>query len=140
MTERYLVDTSALVRLARDQDLHDRWRGRMAAGVLSVCPITELEIFYTARSLHDRRDLEIMMLGRYAWTLVPDVVFARAREVQELLTERGAHRSAGVIDLLLAATAEALGLTILHYDRDFLQVSAVTGQPTCWVADPGSVD
>ncbi|MEU8242145.1 PIN domain-containing protein [Actinoplanes missouriensis] len=140
MTERYLVDTSALVRIARDAVLHDTWRRYMAAGVLSVCTLTELEFFYAAKSLKDRDRRKAMLRDRYAWAVVPEVVFDRAAEVQEVLTERGRHRSAGTVDLLLAATAEALGMTILHYDRDFVQVSEVTGQPVRWVADPGSID
>ncbi|WP_157171757.1 PIN domain-containing protein [Nocardia higoensis] len=55
-----------------------------------------------------------------------------------MLTEKGKHRSAGVSDLLIAATAEAHGLTVLHYDRDFETVREVTGQPTQWIAPPGS--
>ena len=31
-------------------------------------------------------------------------------------------------DLLIAAAAEANGLTVLHYDADFDRISAVTGQ------------
>jgi predicted nucleic acid-binding protein len=64
----------------------------------------------------------------------------RAVDVQYLLAERGQHRSAGVADLLVAATAEDAGLTVLHYDRDFELIADVTGQPVEWVADPGNAD
>jgi hypothetical protein len=58
-----------------------------------------------------------------------DRAYERAEEVQQFLTERGAHRSAGPVDLLIAATAERSGLIVLCDDRDFETVSAVTGQP-----------
>ena len=55
------------------------------------------------------------------------------------MTARGTRRSAGVVDLILAATAELNGLTLVHYDRDFDEISKVTGQPAVWVAAPGSI-
>jgi len=63
-----------------------------------------------------------------------DRAYERADEVQQRLTERGAHRSAGPVDLLIAATAERSGLIVLCDDRDFETVSAVTGQPVRRVA------
>jgi hypothetical protein len=41
-------------------------------------------------------------------------------------------------DLLVAATAEVHGATVLHHDRDFERIAAVTGQPTRWIVPPGS--
>lgn len=61
---------------------------------------------------------------------MPDTVHVRARAVQRLLTDRGGHRSAGAVDLLVAATAELTGLTLLHHDRDFETIARSTGQPT----------
>jgi predicted nucleic acid-binding protein len=34
--------------------------------------------------------------------------------------------------LVVAATAELFDLTLLHHDRDFDVIAAVTGQPTRW--------
>jgi predicted nucleic acid-binding protein len=50
---------------------------------------------------------------------MPDGIYRRSRIVQEQLTAKGEHRSAGPVDLLVAAAAEEAGLTLLHYDRDF---------------------
>jgi predicted nucleic acid-binding protein len=57
---------------------------------------------------------------------------AAGGRVQELLTRKGQHRSAGAVDLVVAATAELQGLTLLHRDRDFDCIAAVTGQPLQW--------
>ncbi|HEY6794879.1 MAG TPA: hypothetical protein VI248_09360 [Kineosporiaceae bacterium] len=54
--------------------------------------------------------------------------FLRLRALEQL-TERGAHRSAGTVDLLIAATAERSELIILCDDRGYETVSSVTGQP-----------
>lgn len=63
----------------------------------------------------------------------------RAWDVQRELTEKGRHRSAGAVDLLVAATAELQGLTVLHYDDDFETIASVTGQSTQWLVAPGSL-
>jgi predicted nucleic acid-binding protein len=59
--------------------------------------------------------------------------------VQAALVQRGQHRSAGVADLLIAATAEIEGLTVLHYDADFDLIAEITGQPCEWVVPKGTV-
>ncbi|WP_245718948.1 PIN domain-containing protein [Micromonospora rhizosphaerae] len=43
-------------------------------------------------------------------------------------------------DLLIAATAERHGATVLHYDDGFDMITAIIGQPTAWVMAPGSAD
>lgn len=43
-------------------------------------------------------------------------------------------------DLLIAAAAEAAGLTVLHYDADYDRIAAVTDQGAVWVVPRGSVD
>lgn len=52
----------------------------------------------------------------------------RALEVQQLLADRGHHRSVAIPDLIIAATAELGGLTVLHVDKDFELVATLTRQ------------
>lgn len=52
----------------------------------------------------------------------------RAVEVQLLLADHGHHRATSVPDLLVAATAELTGLTVLHVDKDFDLIATATGQ------------
>jgi len=52
----------------------------------------------------------------------------RAVEVQRLLAERGQHRAPSIPDLLIAATAELAGRTVLHVDKDFELIAELTGQ------------
>jgi predicted nucleic acid-binding protein len=68
----------------------------------------------------------------FGWVPVHDRAFARAWDVQGELTGLGQHRSAGPVDLVVAATAELHGLTLLHHDRDFGVIARVTGQPVRW--------
>ena len=53
----------------------------------------------------------------------------RAVEVQALLADQGQHRAPSLPDLIIAATAELTGLTVLHLDKDFDLIAEVTGQP-----------
>ena len=46
-----------------------------------------------------------------------------------LLADRGQHRAPSIPDLLIAATAEKAGLTVLAVDKDFELIAGVTGQP-----------
>jgi predicted nucleic acid-binding protein len=129
---KFLIDTSALARLMRSGGFSLGWDQAVASGLVAVCPITELEFFYSARSAADRASAIQDMRDSFGWVPVHDRAFARACEVQGELTEKGQHRSAGPVDLVLAATAEFFDLTLLHHDHDFDVISAITGQPTRW--------
>jgi hypothetical protein len=129
---KFLIDTSALARLMRSGSFALGWDQAVASGLVAVCPIVELEFFYSARSAADRASAIQDMRDSFGWVPVHDRAFARAWEVQGELTEKGQHRSAGPVDLVLAATAELFDLTLLHHDHDFDVISAITGQPTRW--------
>lgn len=128
----FLIDTSALARLMRPGAESFGWDQAVAAGLVAVCPITELEFFYSARSAKDREDLIGDLRSAFGWVPVHDRAYARAWEVQGALTAHGEHRGAGPVDLVVAATAELFGLTLLHHDRDFATIAALTGQSLRW--------
>lgn len=137
---RYLLDTSALVRILRDAEVRAEWEQQITAGLVAVCPVVELEFLFTARSPRERAELVSLLGAAYGWVDTPERAFARAAEVQQHLTERGTHRAAGMADLLVAATAELHQLTLVHYDHDFTHIAAVSDQRVVWVAPPGTVD
>lgn len=130
----YLIDTSGMFRILQGE-LRKAWSDQLAAGVIAVCPIVELEFLYSARSLADRLEKQRLMHDLFGWVSMHEGAYERAGEVQQLLTETGAHRSAGPVDLLIAATAERERLTVLCDDRDYQTVAAVTGQPVKLVTD-----
>jgi hypothetical protein len=69
------------------------------------------------------------------WVPMGERAYERAEEVQQMMTEVGQHRSAGPIDLLIAAAAEQARLTILCEDHDFEEVASVTRQRVRLVTD-----
>lgn len=132
--ELYLIDTSAVFRILK-KDLRQEWSEYLEAGVIAMCPLVELEFMYSARSLADRLERQRLLRDLFGWMPMNERAWERAAEVQQLLTEKGKHRSAGPVDLLVAATAERERLTVLTDDRDFETVAAVTGQPVRRVTD-----
>jgi len=128
----YLIDTSGLFRILQDK-LREAWSDQLTAGVIAICPVVELEFLYSARSLADRLEKQRLLHDLFGWVPMGDRCFDRAAEIQQLLTETGEHRSAGPVDLLVAATAERERLIVLCDDRDFRTVAAVTRQPLTFV-------
>lgn len=134
----YLSDTSVLARrhhsvVARTLD------PLIEAGRVATCPLLDLEAGYAATSpdllerIRGNRDVLLR------WVPMPDQVWTRALETQSALVTAGTHRGVGIPDLLVAATAQAHGLTVLHYDHDFDLIAAVTGQPVEWVVERGAI-
>ncbi len=126
----WLVDTSALARLGCTPDA-SVWAERIDRGLVRIATVTRLEVGYSARSGLDlraaaRRPPLASMPLEYQTPAIED----RAVEVQMLLADSGRHRAPSVPDLMVAATAELAGLTILHLDKDFELIAQVTGQPT----------
>lgn len=130
----YLIDTSGLFGILQER-LRLAWSDQLVAGVIAVCPVVELEFLYSARSIADRLEKQRLLADVFGWVSMSDRAWERAREIQQLMTETGTHRSAGPIDLLIAATAERERLTVLCDDRDFETVARVTGQPVKLVTD-----
>ena len=133
---QFLIDTSALARFLRRDAEQYGWDQAAAAGLIATCPITELEFFYSARSSADRAQAVEELRELFGRVSVDDRAYDRAWQVQQALTERGQHRSAGPVDLVVAATAELRGLSLLHRDRDFDCIAGVTGQALQWYGPP----
>jgi predicted nucleic acid-binding protein len=134
---RYLVDTSVLGR-AHQELVGERLEAMARTGRLWTCRLIDLEVVYGSRS----RDAAEVCEERLALPQAPitPAVMDRALRIAVSMAAAGAHRGAKPVDLVVAAAAEAAGLTLLHYDGDYERIAKVTGQPTEWVAPPGSLD
>lgn len=129
MTTSWLIDKSAIGRLHLALDA-DAWPDRIGRGLVRISTVTRLEIGFSARSGDDHRTLfaEPLVMSMPIEYLTPRIE-DRAVEVQSALAERGQHRGPSIPDVLIAATAELAELTVLHLDKDFELIAAVTGQP-----------
>ena len=125
----WLVDKSALVRLAASPQAAE-WASRVGRGLVRVATVTLLEVGFSARSASDlRRSWSMPPLTAMPTEYLTPAIEDRAVEVQKALADVGHHRAVSIPDLLIAATAEWSGLTVLHLDRDFELIAGVTGQP-----------
>ena len=125
----WLIDKSALVRIGASPDSDD-WANRIQRGLVRISTVTRLEVGYSARTAAQ---------ARTAWRTAPlaalpveyltPAIEDRAVEVQLLLADQGRHRAPSIPDLVIAATGELAGLTVLHLDKDFDLIAEVTGQP-----------
>lgn len=132
----FLLDTSVLTRLRAPSVLR-RIHELDAAG-LARTSMTDLEIGFSARNAGEWDHLAAA-LGAFRRADVEAHHFERARQVQRRLAADGL-RGRKIPDLLVAAVAEGASLTVLHYDSDFDHIAAVTGQPTEWIVERGSID
>lgn len=107
-----------------------RWNSRIERGLLRLSTVTRLEPGFSARSGEAGRTA----FGLPPLSLMPiehltPAVEDRAFEVQMLRADRGQHRAPSIPDLLIAATAEKAGLTVLAVDKAFDLIAEITGQP-----------
>ncbi len=125
----WLIDKSALVRLAASSEAAE-WAARIQRGLVRITTVTRLEVGYSARS---GTDLRAGLLGPPLSAMPVEhqtpATEDRAVEVLALLADRGQHRAPSIPDLIIAATAELAGLTLLHLDKDFEVIASITGQP-----------
>jgi predicted nucleic acid-binding protein len=133
-----LADTSAIARVASQVVGNELSRlGRL--GLLATCVTIDLEVLYSARTPDEYRLIALRRADAFVDLPIIPEICQRARAVQAELSKTSQHRAAGVVDLLTAAVAEHHGATVLHYDRDFDHIAAVTRQPVRWVAPSGSL-
>lgn len=124
----WLIDRSALVRLGGSPDA-GTWANRIERGLVRITTVTLLEVGYSARNADDlHAGLRQPPVGAMPVEHATPRAEDRAVEVLTLLAGRGQHRAPSIPDLLIAATAEIAGLTVLHCDKDFELIAAATGQ------------
>jgi predicted nucleic acid-binding protein len=127
----WIIDKSAYVRLQLGQATdRDQWSTRIGRGLVRLSAITRLELGYSARSgPAGREQFALPPLALMPIEHLTPAIEDRAFEVQMLLADRGQHRAPSIPDLLIAATAEKAGLTVLAVDKDFDLIATITNQP-----------
>lgn len=127
----WLVDKSAYVRMQSGQAVNvAEWNARIGRGLVRLSTVTRLELGFSVRSGEaGRKAFGLPPLSLMPVEHLSPAMEDRAFEVQMLLADRGQHRAPSIPDLLVAATAEKAGLTVLAVDKDFDLIAEITGQP-----------
>jgi predicted nucleic acid-binding protein len=140
-----LIDHSVWAR-ATDGRLTGRPRemfdATLAAGELWTCPPALLEMRYSAR---DGKAFAITAKRLDALTHVPLSAEAAQSAVNaqaELARTPGISHRVKPVDLLIAASAAAANIGVLHYDHDYDTIAEHTSLvfTSKWVAPRGSMD
>lgn len=137
MAVTFVVDTSVLKRLHRPE-IRRIVEPLALEGALGRASICDLEIGYSARNV-DEWDRLVGALGAFSMVETSAEHVRRALQVQRLLAS-DSQRGRKIPDLLIAAAAEDVDATVLHYDADFDRIAAVTGQPCRWIVPAGTVE
>jgi predicted nucleic acid-binding protein len=134
----YLADTSVYVLQGKHPEVRRRFAGLLTDGRLATCQMTALEYLNNAR---DPSGYEVLWSALHGqrWLDVTAEVMDRALDVHRLLAAKSQHRHFRLPDLIIAATAEINGATVLHYDAGYDRITEVTGQPAEWVVERGSL-
>jgi predicted nucleic acid-binding protein len=114
---KYLIDTSALVRILRRQ-VDQSWHEQVTHGMVAICDPVLTEALTIARATEYER-IRADLLAAYPWVPVPDRAWETVHSIQARLTAKSQHHGLSVADHLVVATALHHHLTILHEDADF---------------------
>ena len=123
---KYLVDTSALVRIVRRQ-AEPRWYEAVRAGHLALCePVLTEALTIADSKSYDRIEGELR--DAYPWVPVVDDVWMVVASVRRELAMHSQHHGLSVADHLVVATGIRLKLVVLHEDADFETVARLVPQ------------
>ncbi|MCS0639158.1 PIN domain-containing protein [Streptomyces sp. LP05-1] len=116
---RYVIDSTAVWRIQRDQRLSEAWGHETDEGNIGSCRPQRTEFRRSARDLDEYEAMTDMFGDLYPAVPVPKNAWQWIETAQYRLAQRGRHQSLSVVDWMLCATAAHHGLVILHDDKDF---------------------
>jgi predicted nucleic acid-binding protein len=134
----YLADTTVYVLRSRHPGVRERFEQLLTEGRLALCQMVALEYLNNAQNPQTYEAVHGALRAQ-RWMDVSTAAMDRAMDVHRQLAARSQHRNFRLPDLIIAATAEMHGATVLHYDEDYDRIAEITGQPTEWVAPRGSL-
>jgi hypothetical protein len=117
MIPKYLIDTSALIRVIRGQ-VDPAWIRYADQANFAICEPVLFE-FVQGSGKRAAKQIEADLLSSHQWVPLSDKVGSRMRDLRRDLTERSMHTMLSLADYLIAATAIQDGFVLLHEDADF---------------------
>jgi predicted nucleic acid-binding protein len=121
---RYLIDSSALWRILREEGVRVGWGDVASVGAIGSCEPQRIEFRRSARTLDEYEQMSAMFDALYPAVGVPKGAWRWIESAQYRLLRNGAHRALSVVDLLVCATAAQHDLVVLHDDKDFAAAAA----------------
>ena len=133
------IDTSVLILRERDPAAQRWLEQRLHADAIAICDYVAMEYLVGARNGQEYDRIRDALDACVRIAIEPGD-WRRAFEVQRHLAHQtgGGQRAVKIPDLLIAAAAERAGHPLVHYDRDYDRIAAITGQPTSWIVPAGT--
>ncbi|CAN5541783.1 hypothetical protein BH20ACT19_BH20ACT19_07280 [soil metagenome] len=103
-----------------------------------ICDIVALELIRLAPN-HERARGVARRLDAFEAVPMYGSLWPRTRELQLELAGNCDHRRVPPADLLIAAAAEASAVTVIHYDRDYERIAAVSDLRQRWLVPDGTL-
>jgi predicted nucleic acid-binding protein len=135
-----LLDTGAWT-WARDRrfpELSAWFNAAVETGLVLVCDLVILELTRLAPNEGRAREISARLEAFQAIPM-PAALWDRARETQLAMSLNGDHRRVPPADLLLAAAAEEADVDLVHYDRDYERIAAVSDLCQEWLVPDGTL-
>jgi predicted nucleic acid-binding protein len=136
-----LLDTGVWtwVRDRRFPQLASWFNAQVASGRVLVCDLVILELVRLAPNKTRARDIADR-LDAFESLPMPAALWSHARRLQaSLAANDGDHRRVPPVDLLIGAAAEAAGVPLLHYDRDYERIARVSALEHRWLVPDGTL-
>ncbi|MFP3988249.1 PIN domain nuclease [Streptomyces sp. E11-3] len=134
MSETYLIDTSALIRLYRGQT-GPAWDELVTSGLVGLCEPVRQEYLRAVGGRPAYYEADGLLSETFPYYAIRDSVWDETAALQQSLADKGWHQCASPVDLLVAVTAQQHKLTVLHQDGDFETIARATGQPVRRILD-----
>jgi predicted nucleic acid-binding protein len=109
---------------------------QVAAGLVLVCDLVILELTRLTPNETRARDVADR-LAAFESVPMPAAIWSRARQLQLSLAANGDHRRVPPVDLLIGCSAEAAGVPLVHYDRDYERIARVSALQHQWLLPDG---
>jgi len=132
-----LADKSAWAR-SDNPAVAPEWQQALADGLIITCPITVMELLYSAQSSveFERMEEELAVLRSVAIT--SSVINAARAAHRELAAQSNLYHRVPLPDLLVAACAQDVGVGVLHYDTHYDRLATIMVFDSVWLAPAGS--
>lgn len=115
----YLIDSSALWLIQRDDVIREHWRPAIEAGEVGSCAPQRIELLRSARHVTEYEEITRDLATHYPDIPVSKSIWRWTDAAQHALVRAGAIRAFSLVDLLICGIAAQNGLVVLHDDRDF---------------------
>lgn len=125
------------VRDRRFPRLAEWFNATAAAGLVLVCDLVALELARLAPNEQRAREIADR-LSLFEAIPMPSGLWSWARDTQLALAKNGDHRRVPPADLLFAAAAVEADVTLVHYDRDYERIAAVSDLRQQWFVPDGT--